>query len=207
MHRKRSTFRTYVATILIFALFCVCSNKKSPTEDEKVTTKSGSATWQILEYGFNFTHESVIDIFSDSAIIAENVNCVDIFFAPPFREMFKDCVVINTNWFKRLTLIGSPILKNYETLSNFSSVLPDSSMPAVLYLGDLELSAIPEIPVNGYELFIDSVTVGNTFAIITQDSSYGIINVTAFNQDSLDFIKSTVSIDWMYQPDGSRKFR
>ena len=207
MLRKISTIRTSIAMILIFALFCVCSNKKSPTEGEKITTKSGSATWQILEYGFDFSHESVIDIFSDSAITAENVNCVDIFFAPPLREMFKDCVAVSVDWFKRLTLTGSPILKNYDEFSKFPSVVPDSSMPAVVYLGDLELSAISEIPATGYQLLIDSVTVGNTYAVITQDSSYGIINVTAFNQDSLDFTKSTVSIDWIYQPDGGRKFR
>ena len=171
---------------------------QNPTKNNNNTVHSGSTELKPNTYGFDFSTESTIEFDRDSAYVSDEMNDIDVIFQMLIRinPWVKDT---STN----IIVMGSPIFEITKSLNGTYGVMaiPDTSLAAILVLNNIELSSIQSVPEIGYESAYDSVQIGNTFAIITQDQKYSIIKIRSINEDT------TIIFDWLYQSNGSRNFK
>ena len=161
---------------------------------------SGTTTLAFDYDGLDLSGPKVIPLDAGVSAYLDSIAKVDVQFK---RSAPTPGVGLPTS----LTLIGSPegIWSGFNCgfiLGDCYFSRPDTAMPAVCPLGEIDLTRPIEAPETGYVSMEDSVAVGQAFAVITQDGKYGLLRVTAASEADRQ-----VTFDWLYQTDGSRMFR
>jgi hypothetical protein len=190
------------APLFFITMLAIQCGKDYPPYDASDYVISGSSNLNLDYEGLDLSTQTVVRLVDGSTFI-DSIAKIDILLkkrgtTPGYPSHLGNEVFI----------IGSPEgrwsgirCEGLELIYCYWSY-PDTTQPSVLYLGDVELSTISEVPESGYQLLVDSLVVGNTFAVITQDLKYSLFQVTAIS-DTMD----EISIDWKYQPTGDRSFK